>query len=651
MKLKITVIALLFFVNLNLKSQDTIKVNTHQKVVIKTNPAVGHTYYESWGVFPEKDVSYRKVYLYLEFGCAPGLKCGEWDYLNHLYIGKVGGKNGDSLHYELARFITPYGFYWNSSQNWKHGWYFDVTDFSELLHDSVQILYKHTGYEANNDRGWTVTLDFNFIKGEPARIPQGYKRFFEVNAPYGNSNSPFKSFVPDQTFQVPSQADYTNIKVIQTGHGMDKQENCSEFCSKKRILKLDGTVISEKNVWRDDCGFNSLFPQAGTWVYDRAGWCPGAPVLPDDIYLKTPTGKDYNFSLNMQEYENLAGGSANYYISAYAFYFKNNQKKFDVDLESILSPSTEYENLRLNPTCGAPIIRVKNMGTETVTALDFEYGNVGGVVQKIWVPCMIKPFESQVLNLEAYYHWANVGSDFFVKITKVNGQEDEYQKDNIAYSKIVNSAVLPNQFVIVFKTNNAPSENSYTLKDAQGKVIRNQTQFLPNTIYRDTVFLENNKCYTFEFSDEGSPPSNNALNKDGLDWWANTADGSGYIQFRRMGNNTMLKNFNSDFGTKHVFNFNSTYPMNLPSLTNFDGSSIGIQVLPNPTSKLANFVFDVNPLISFKVSVYNSLGQLVFNSDKNGLENELQLVLNNGVYNVVLMQEGKTVSNKFVVID
>ena len=142
-------------------AQDTIKVNTHNKVVIKTNPSVGHTYYSSWGTFPAKDVSYRKVYLYLEFGCAPGLRCGEWDYLNHIYIGKKGGVNGDSLHYELARFITPYGFYWNSSQNWKHGWIFDVTEFSDILHDSVQILYKHTGYESNTDRGWTVTLDFN----------------------------------------------------------------------------------------------------------------------------------------------------------------------------------------------------------------------------------------------------------------------------------------------------------------------------------------------------------------------------------------------------------------------------------------------------------------------------------------------------------
>jgi hypothetical protein len=92
MKFSLTFILFVIVFNFKLMSQDTIKINTHQKVIIKTNPAVGHTYYEAWGEFPKQDIQYRKVYLYLEFACAPGLKCGEWDYLNHIYIGKVGGK-------------------------------------------------------------------------------------------------------------------------------------------------------------------------------------------------------------------------------------------------------------------------------------------------------------------------------------------------------------------------------------------------------------------------------------------------------------------------------------------------------------------------------------------------------------------------------
>ena len=30
-----------------------------------------------------------------------------------------------------------------------------------------------------------------------------------------------------------------------------------------------------QEIWRDDCGENPLYPQGGTWIYDRANWCPG----------------------------------------------------------------------------------------------------------------------------------------------------------------------------------------------------------------------------------------------------------------------------------------------------------------------------------------------------------------------------------------
>lgn len=630
-----------------LKAQDTIKVNTHNQVVIKTNPAVGQTFYPAWGSFPKSDVAYRKVYMTLEFGCAPGLKCGEWDYNNHIYIGKKGGVNGDSLNYELARFITPYGFYWNSSQNWKHAWVFDITDFSELLHDSVLIIYKHSGYEANNDRGWTVKLDFNFVKGEPARIPAGYFKFYEVSAPYGKVNNPFKNNVPDMNFQVPADANRVNFKIIQTGHGMDQKENCSEFCSKTRTIKLDNNIISEKNVWRDNCGFNSLYPQAGTWLYDRAGWCPGAPVIPDDIYQNITGGSQHNFSLNMQDYTNDVGGDANFYISAYAFFFKDNQKQNDVSLESIIAPSTEYESARYNPICGVPIIKVKNMGTETVTSIDFEYGKVGGEIQKSWVPCNIKPFETQILTIESIYNWRGAGNDFFVNIVKVNSKADEYPKDNMAYSKIPNSETLPSAIVIEFRTNNAPTENYYTLKDNRGVVIRSKNNFAANTTYRDTVYLGNNICYSFEFFDDGPAPANNRLNKDGLGWWANTSDGTGLLRIRNLNGNSVLKNFAPDFGTKIIYNFHTTYSMDI------DEQAISkpqLLVYPNPGKDVVYVDFTSSDKGNYELQIVDITGKKVYEKTMSEPVASLGVDhLPNGIYNVVIVQN-QTVLTKTIII-
>lgn len=600
------IIIILSFVAFNINAQDTLTINTHNKVVIKTDPSAGSTSYAAWGEFPKNEVSFRKVLLTLEMGCAPGLKCGEWDYLNHIYIGKKGGVAGDSLHYELGRFITPYGFYWTSAQNWKHAWVFDITDFAALLHDSVEIIYKHTGYEANNDRGWTINLDFRFIKGTPALLPMGVQEFHQLNAPYGDSNTPFKTVVPDIEFKMPSGSDFVTFKTTQSGHGMDNTENCSEFCSKKRTLLLDNNSISEKNVWRNDCGLNPLYPQAGTWLYDRAGWCPGSIVIPDNVNASIKDSNKHTFSFNMENYVS-GNNSANYSISTYAFYTKNNQKELDVDLESILAPSTEFQSLRYNPTCGAPIIKVKNMGKQTVTGLDFEYGKVGGVIQKIWVPCEIKPLESQILNLEAVYNWQGASDQFFVNITKVNGKEDEFRNDNIAYSKITNSDVLPNAIVIEFKSNNAPTENYYTLKDAKGKVLRNKTDFLANTLYKDTIYLDNNICYTLSFFDDGPGPSSNPLNKDGLYWWANTSDGTGFLRIRNLAAGGIAKNFQADFGTSIVYNFSTSFRMDIKDIEN----NISMDIFPNPAKKSFEIDLNLPTENTFQLEIVNSLGQIV----------------------------------------
>ena len=628
---------------ISLHAGDTTKVSSHSKVVIKTNPSAGVTEYPSKVKFPADSVSYRKVYMYLEFGCAPGLRCGEWDYGNHIYARKNG------VRYELARYITPYGFYWNSSQNWKHGWYFDLTDFSDLLHDSLEIIYQHSGYEGNTDRGWTVTMDYFMVAGEAARIPMGLINMHRVNAPYGNDNSPFSSAVKPVSFVMPKGADAVDFKIIQTGHGMDKQENCSEFCSKKRTVTLDANTVSEKNVWREDCGLNSLFPQAGTWIYDRANWCPGAPVMADDIYLNINDTNTHTFSLNMEAYSNTAGGSANYDVTTYALFFKDNRKQVDAAIEDIISPSTHFDYLRLNPTCGAPIISVRNMGKDTLTRLEFEYGKLGGALQKIWVPCNIAPFTNQKVTLEAIYNWSGAGNNFVARITKVNDQVDQYPADNTMVSKITNSVVFPTKIIIVLKTNNAPSENYYTLKDAKGKVIRNKNNFAANTIYRDTVYLDNNVCYTFEMMDDGTAPSNNPLNRDGLDWWANTADGTGYIQIRNGNNNSMLKNFGADFGTKQMINFQTTYSM---GIENQATHSIGLDIMPNPALKGVETMINIDVVNAeiYTLSIYDQTGREVQAYTSKALNAQFYLKgLASGIYTATLQQGVEISSKKFVV--
>lgn len=628
---------------------DSTIIVTHDKVVIKTDPSSGSTRYMQWGEFPKSTVSYRKVYLYMEFGCAPGLMCGEWDYINNIYLGRKGGAKGDSLHYELARFITPYGKYWNAASKWKHGWYFDMTDFSYLLHDSLQIIYQHTGYEANNDRGWTVTLKFVCIEGTPSLQPIGLNKFFEVSAPYGSASNPFKNQVPDKTFTVPADANLIRLKTTQTGHGMDQQENCSEFCSKQRTIKLDNNILEKKNVWRDNCGMNSLYPQAGTWLYDRAGWCPGAPVESSDLEVGVDGGSQHTFSLDMEAYNNTTGGSANYYISSYAFYYKDNRKQTDAAIDDIIAPSSHLDYLRYNPECGAPIISVLNEGKDTIKTIYFEYGKQGGRIQWIEVHCNIAPFRRGWVNLEAIYDWSGAGNTFYAKILKVNNREDENAENNLMYSQITNTVTWPNKIIISLKTNNAASENYYRITDSRGRVVLSRNNLNNNTTYRDTVEFFNNICYKFELFDDGPAPSGNPLNKDGLGWWANTADGTGSLQIRSGLNNALLKNYQVDFGTKITQNFYTTFSMDVPSVSVLE-NPVMLKVFPNPSHGVVNIAMDFKEAGEANVVIYDNTGRCVYSGISIGTSDELVLdYLTPGIYHVVASKGGHFATAIFTV--
>jgi len=564
---------LLFINALWSKPGDTVRVNTHNKVVIKTNPGAGNTKYFGWGNFPKAGVKYQKAYAELTFKCAPGLKCGEWDYLNFIYLCNRRGATNDSLGWEIMRFITPYGFYFD--QNWKHTWQFDITDFAHLLHDSVQIMYQHTGYEANHDRGWEISLNFNLVEGTPWRDVKNITRFYTRSVGYGN-DSLFDKNVPEDTFTLGQETDLMRFKILQTGHGMDKPENCAEFCPKKRYIMLDGAVADESWVWRDDCGENPVFPQAGTWLYDRAGWCPGAEVREYNLDVAATPGNTHRMDLDMESYKTTSGG-ANYMLSTYLVEYSKPNYNLDVVVEDIISPNAELRYKRVNPSCGSPKVIIRNRGGSAVQSIDFLYG-MDGLQQKHYRwNGTLKLGQWDTLDLPPDFVRNNKAGIFKVNVAWVNNRPDDNPSNNTATVVTGNlPALLPNKFILYCSTNAAPTENSWEIRDMFGRTVKARKKYpLANMVYRDTIELPEG-CYTLDFQDTGAPNPNYMLNEDGLQWWANTADGNGFLQIRTE-TNSILQRFGADFGSsiRFAFTVNRTTE---PVMT-----AAQINIRPNPT--------------------------------------------------------------------
>lgn len=436
--------------------------------------------------------------------------------------------------YELMRYITPYGNGLNLGDGFT--WTMDVTDFAPVLRDSVRI-------EAYNPQE-SLELTFDMIEGPPVRNVIDLTPLWDGNPRFGDNPS-IESFLVPRTYPVPAEAGGAKLRVIQTGHQFGgNDENCAEFCDKIQYVKVDGTQRYERHVWRDNCDYNPVYPQGGTWVYDRSNWCPGAEVTPFDYEL-TPyikPGKDAVIDVDMEPYTYTGnpGNWPNYVFTGTLFTYGKINAKIDASIEHIVRPTTEDIYRRQNPICLRPEIVIRNNGSNALTSLEIEYGVRGGGKTTFMWSGTIPPLGEQTVMLLPYNDWDKATEEhlFEVWLKNPNGGTDEYAVDNYAYSHFEPVPVYYSDLEIRLRTNKfAADQYEMTLRNAAGDVIVSRSNLSDNTQYVDSLQLPEG-CYEFRL-----------VNKIGygLDFWAIRSQlGTGSLSFSSLGKS--IKSFGADFG-------------------------------------------------------------------------------------------------------
>jgi hypothetical protein len=194
---------------------------------------------------------------------------------------------------------------------------------------------------------------------------------------------------------------------------------------------------------------------------------------------------------------------------------------------------------------------------------------------------------------------------------------------------------MPEKLVIEFKSNLRPEENSWELRTADGTVVFANANFTANTIYRDTLNLAAG-CYEFQFLDEG---------QDGLNWWANTAQGTGYLRLKNGNTGATIRTFNPDFGGEVYQQFRVNAPTR--SIANVMASD-RLHIWPNPTSGKVNFWWDESEFHEGQLSVRDLQGKLIFRGKVLG-ESILDVASwPAGMYNLEVNQDGRIRRGKFI---
>ena len=271
--------------------------------------------------------------------------------------------------FELGRAITPYGTYMNPAngsygtngydENWKHRFTYDVTDFQHLLKDSVEIDAFYSGWSS----GFSVTLNFEFIEGTPPRMPLSLSNVYKNGAAgYGYTNSAnFESQqMPEVKVATSEYASNFKLQFVPSGHGQ-----AGEFTPNvSYTAKVNGSVVGGETIWKDDCGFNAIWPQGGTWIFDRANWCPGeaVPIYNHEITPYIIAGDSALVDINFSSFN--PNGDASYSCAVHFFQYKEPNFELDAEVIDIISPSLKDQYSRLNPICSNPVIKIRNSGTQ-----------------------------------------------------------------------------------------------------------------------------------------------------------------------------------------------------------------------------------------------------------------------------------------------
>ena len=435
--------------------------------------------------------------------------------------------------FEIARFITPYGKRLDLGLN-GFTWIYDVTDYEPLLHGLVDL-------QAANGQE-LIDLKFVFIQGIPPRDVISVKNIW----PEGSYI--YKDLADDVKLQntnitLSDQASTFKLRARISGHGQVGPFNCCEWDPKLHTYVVNGDKKFSWKIWRD-CGMNPVYPQGGTWQFDRAGWCPGTFVDTYDFeitpYVKPGNPVTIDYSIQPYDLDN-GEEEGNFEMAMQLFEYSAPNYRLDLELTDILAPADRQEFRRMNPLSLNPVIRVRNAGSDTVRSFTVEYGIEGSETSRYeWTGTLGFMESADIVLPKPSWTGLTENSLFSASIKTVNGTADEQASNNEQTSQVKKPVILPAKFYIHVKTQGfgRAADNAYKITDEKGKVVYERNDYKDTTVYDDLIRLKPG-AYDFTFSDK---------NEDGMirHWWLYWEDPD------KVGDNGELKIL--DAGKKEIMN-------------------------------------------------------------------------------------------------
>ncbi|MAO01820.1 MAG: hypothetical protein CMD05_02690 [Flavobacteriales bacterium] len=534
------------------------------------------------------------------------------------------------MAFQIMSFVTPYGIGLDLGPEGKT-WYFDLTDYAPVFKGPKRITVSGGGQ-------WQEDMDikFLFIVGTPTRDIINTQQIWRPQSKGYNSILNNSFFEPRSVNLNPNASAY-KIKTVVTGHGQE-----GEFVPRNHYINIDNSA-PYTDLWQvwTECSENPVYPQGGTWLADRAGWCPGqaSDVRELDITNIVTPGQNHTIDYGVT----TASGTSNYWVSSQLISYGPPNHNLDASVTNIISPSDNVLYSRKNPICTKPKITIQNTGSTPLTSLIIEYWINDAINKEVfeWTG-NLNFLETEEVELPANKSlWDNIDfsggkamgevvtyennskiNKFYVEIKNPNASNDEYLFNNLISSTFSPAPKYPAKFTLWASTNTNNGlqtgicETSWKINDTQGNAIYSWINLPAGQSFSDTVNLSPG-CYSLDIIDS---------DQDGMDYWANN-DGAGALKLRRINAyvdtnatpwtyHTWFKDFELDFGSfiHHEFVVGD-YGLNIGSNKN-----MSFDIFPNPSYN--NLTIRGTFLEKGKIIIYDNLGRSIYSKKYNhGIQN------------------------------
>lgn len=531
--------------------------------------------------------------------------------------------------FEIMSFVTPYGIYLDLGEEGKT-WTFDVTDFAPILKGKKRM-YLTLGGQNQEE----MDIKFVYIKGTPPREVMDIRQIWRSGRSTNNAQILSDAVFAPVDYKLDDNGAFFKIRTAITGHGQE-----GEFVPRYHQVKVNGETEFNWQVWKE-CADNPVYPQGGTWIYDRAGWCPGAPtdVHHYDITDMVNPGDVVNLDYTMFQ----ATGDSRYIVNHQLVTYGAANFENDARLADVIRPTNKVEYARVNPVCNAPVVVIENTGSNMLTSATITYYVHGGnALTYEWTGALgFLEREEVELPLPDMSFWAGSGqAKFIAEVSNPNGVADEYSNNDV-YTSIFDlpDFVTNDELVIWTSANNYGSQNSFRVKDFEQNVILSREEMESNGFYLDTLNVADG-CYTLEIDDTGD---------NGMEFWAQPAQGSGSLTMLTL-DGELIKTIDPDFGRFVRYSFVKGQFTNLDRVE----SKLDFEIFPNPNNGIFAVAITIDRPEDLELMVLDMTGKTVFTKSaeqfSSGVLNVDLSSLAEGMYYCTIVSGTKISSKKVIIV-